>query len=200
MTQIGLAVYDIAAITKQLLGYVPPHVDNMPPDFGLENNYHVSGKYVRKQSTLKGSPLYGIDNIGREVFCPVKIMAGGTTYEFPYMVIGLKSKMILKETPMVERGGSVIEEIGRGAWEISCKGFLINHENEFPDDLLDELNSLYTYGKPISIQCALTDLFLAASDFVVMTDLEIPPKPKVIGVRDFAFTLIQDSILDLYKV
>jgi len=166
-----------------------------------KNPYSVNNQWSQRKTTLKGSPLYGLsDTIGREVFCPLTIKAGGNEYNFPYAIVGLKSKIQTKETPMIERGGAVIEEIGAGAWEISVKGFLMNPDMQFPDDRLYELNQLYTYRQPINMICALTDLFLDASDQVVITSLDIPPKPKVIGVRDFAMTIVQDSILDLYSV
>ena len=193
-------VFDIAAIFKELYGYTPARVDNMPQSANQVNPFSVKST-SQKAVTVKGSPIYGLsDVLGREVFCPVTIKAGSTNFDFPYMVIGLRNRMILKRTPLVERGGDVIEEIGAGAWELSGKGFLIDPGGQFPDAQLDKLNQLYMYRQPVNIISPLTDIFLAAGDNVVIADLEIPPKPKVIGVRDFAFNVIQDNILDLYKI
>ena len=105
---------------------------------------------------------------------------------------------------MVERGGSVIEEIGLGPWEIEIKGFLIDGNNEFPDDQLISLYQLYVANQvtntivTVQLKCAISDIFLGANPNVVITEIEIPPKAKVIGVRDFSMKMIQDSILVLY--
>lgn len=194
--------FKLQDIFLQLYGVVPAHIDSLPAvQQASPNRYQVNNTYSQRTTTLTGSPLYGLsDTIGREVFCPLTFVTGDNFYEFPYAIVGLKSKIQTKETPMIERGGVVIEEIGAGPWEISVKGFLMNPDMQFPDDRLYELNQLYTYRQPVSMVCALTDLFLAKSDKVVITSLDIPPKPKVIGVRDFAMTIVQDSILDLYSV
>lgn len=198
---IPMNEFKLQDIFLQLYGVVPAHIDSLPAAQSASNPYQINNPYSKRATTLKGSPLYGLsDTIGREVFCPLTFKAGDTEYNFPYAIVGLKSKIQTKETPMIERGGVVIEEIGAGPWEMSVKGFLMNPDMQFPDDRLYELSQLYTYRKPINMICALTDLFLDASDQVVITSLDIPPKPKVIGVRDFAMTIVQDSILDLYSV
>ena len=101
---------------------------------------------------------------------------------------------------MIERGGEVIEEIGLGAWEFQFKGFLIDAHNNFPDDQLTALNKIYINRTPVELQCALTDIFLPQPNQVVLMSLDVPAKAKVIGVKEFAFEMKQDSILDLYKV
>jgi hypothetical protein len=194
-------IFKVQDVFLQLYGVVPPHISELVVSTQAKNPYTVNSPYSQRSTTLKGSPLYGLsDTMGREVFCPLQFKAGDNTYDFPYAIIGLKSKILTKETPMIERGGVVIEEIGAGPWEISIKGFLMNPDMQFPDDQLDAINQLYQYRQPVNIISALTDLFLDINDQVVITSVDIPPKPKVIGVRDFSMTVIQDSVLDLYSV
>jgi hypothetical protein len=201
MSNIPPNIFKVQDIFLQLYGEVPPHVSALPAAQTPKNPYTVNNLWTQRATTLKGSPLYGLsDTIGREVFCPLSFKAGDNTYDFPYAIVGLKNKIQTKETPMIERGGAVIEEMGAGPWEISVKGFLMNPDGQFPDDQLYAINQLYQYRQPVSMICALTDLFLELNDQVVITSLDIPPKPKVIGVRDFAMTVVQDSILDLYSV
>lgn len=197
---IGHSIFDIAEIFKALYGYTPPRVGPLP-QATFDNPFSESQTYTKKTQTIKGSPLYGLsDEIGREVFCPVSIKAGSKQYDFPYAILGFKSKMIYKETPLIERGGSVIEEIGVGPWQISCKGFLIDPQNQFPDEALDALNQLYKYQQPVNLICALSDLFLTKNDQVVIIDLDVPAKGKVMGVKEFSFTMIEDTILDLTTI
>ncbi|MFS2189813.1 DUF6046 domain-containing protein [Mucilaginibacter sp. Mucisp84] len=187
-------------VFKTIYGYLPQTVPGLPVSDD-SNPFSVGTTSTEKRTTLKGSPLYGLsDVLGREVFCPVTINVAGKDYGFPYAVLGLRSRKILKETPMTERGGRVIEQIGVDAWEIILKGFFLHPLNQFPDEELDMLNQVYKYNEPVKLKCALSDLFLDTDDRVVIASLDIPEKAKIIGVKDFAFTMIQNTILDLTKV
>ena len=194
-------VIDIAATFKALYGYLPAHVPSLPAEPDNTNPYNVKHAAVKKTTTATGSPLYGLsDMIGREVFMPITLTANGIDYHFPFSIIGTKNQKIEKRTPMTERGGLVIEEVALGAWEMDLKGFLIDANDQFPDDQLTALNILYTNKQPVYLKCALTDIFMPDGDRVVINNLDIPQKAKVIGVRDFSFTMTQDTIFDLYKV
>lgn len=194
------AIFDVAQILKTLYDFKPISIPGLPAAPANTNEFIIEPKKERK-TTLKGSPLYGLqDMIGREVFLPLTIVADGEEYHFPFTVIGIKCRKILIETPMIERSASVIEEIGVDAYRITVKGFLIGDLNEFPDDQLYKLKQMWECKTPVKIKNALVDIFLEGSDQVVISNLDLPEKPKVIGVRDFSFELIQDGILDLYEV
>lgn len=193
-------IFDVAQIFQDLYGYKPAKIPGMPASSDTTDPYKIEPA-TQKRTTLKGSSIYGLkDLIGREVFCPVIIQARGVDYEFPFVVMGMQNKAIIRETPMVERGGSVIEEIGVEAWKITIKGFLIDPLNQFPDEQLDMLNQLWKTREPVRLKCALSDLFLDMDDKVVLTSLVIPEKAKIIGVKDFTMEMVQDGILDLYSI
>jgi len=188
-------IYDIADIVEKVYGYKPYSLSAFPADNNAENPYQV--KQIQKR-TIKGSNVYGgQDLIGREVFLPVTIEAGGKNYEFPYSVLAMRRKKFMVETPMVERSGSVKEDIGLDDWVISMKGFLIDPLNQFPDDQLYELNELFKRREAVRLKCALSDIFLEENDHVVITEFDIPDKSKVIGVKEFVFAMRSDSILTL---
>ena len=225
---------DIAATFKALYGFAPVVIPSLgselaavypvgsnkdkvnasPNSPAAANPYNVSQtaaqRYRQPQGGLTPLTDQGItDMIGRPVFMPITLLVndpflGATSYVFPFSLLTIKNKKIIKETPMVERGGSVIEEIGLGPWEIEIKGFLIDGNNEFPDDQLISLYQLYVANQvtntivTVQLKCAISDIFLGANPNVVITEIEIPPKAKVIGVRDFSMKMIQDSILVLY--
>lgn len=190
-------IYDIKDIAEKLYGYKPYTLSALPAEQIEANPYQVK-PLVKRESTRKGSPIYGgQDLIGREVFLPVTIEGGGKNYDFPYSVLAMRRKKFMVSTPMVERGGSVKELIGLDDWQISMKGFLIDPLNQFPDDQLYELNELFKRKEPVRLKCALSDIFLEENDFVVITDFDLPDKSKIIGVRDFVFAMESDSILTL---
>ncbi len=190
-------IYDIADIVERVWGYKPYTLPGLPSPSESGNPYQIDA-FTKRQSTLQGTPVYGNkDLIGREVFLPVTIEAGGKNYEFPYSVLAMRRKKNIVSTPMVERGGSVKELINMEDWQIGMKGFLIDPMNQFPDDQLYLLNELFLRNEPVRLKCALSDLFLEGNDYVVITDLDIPDKSKVIGVRDFSFSMESDTILTL---
>jgi hypothetical protein len=200
-SNIAPNIFNVQDIFFQLYGAVPPHISQLLPTQPVKNPNTINQLYTQRTTTLKGTPLYGLsDTLGREVFCPLTFTIGDNVYNFPYAVIGMKNKIEIKKTPMIERGGVVIEEMGAGAWAFSIKGFLMNPDLQFPDDQLDMLNQLFTQRVPVSMSSALTDIFLAKNDQVVIEELELPMKPKVIGVRDFSMIVSQDNILDLYSI
>jgi len=202
MNPVNGIIFDVADLFREAYGYKPLNIPGLSEFQSTANNLTVPEATQRKRTTAKGSSIYGPskDFLGREIVCPVILNVGGVDYEFPYVVVGIENKAIMEVTPMVERGASVIEEIGVEAWKISIKGFLINPLNEFPDEELDILNTVWKKRETIRLKCALTDIFLEGDDRVVISDLKIPEKAKVIGVKDFTMQLIQDGILDLITV
>lgn len=194
-------IIDVAETFRTLFGYNPAVVPTLPAATVSPNPFNIAQASNKKTTTAKGSPLYGLaDMLGREVYMPITLVSKGVSYDFPFCIVGLRNQKSLKRTSMVERGGDVIEEVSTGAWEMDLKGFLIDANNDFPDEQLSALITLYQNNEPVYLKCALTDLALLANDQVVIENLDIPAKAKVIGVRDFSFKMVQDSILDLYKI
>lgn len=137
--------------------------------------------------------------IGREVFCPVTIEVDGKDYVFPFCVIGFKRTKTIIETEMTELNDTVDEIIGNKPWEISIKGFVIGQYDQFPDDQLQILDTIFEFNQTCRLKSAVSDIFLHSNDNILIRSLEIPEKPKVIGVRDFQFTAKSSGIFTLYQ-
>jgi hypothetical protein len=187
-------VFDIAAIFKQLYGYKPAHIPDLPPA-PAEPSFSIS---PRTDTNIYGNALYGgQDTIGREVFCPLTIMVGQIEYFFPYTVIGFEREKTIKETEMTEAGGAAKQIISMKDWSISVKGFVIGYQEQLPGDELQALKYVFESKEEVRLKSAYSDLFLSANDRVLIYKLSIPEKPRVIGVRDFAMEMKSDSILTL---
>lgn len=191
-------IYDVRDIYKQLYGAPPFTLPALPPvNLPGAPKFHVN-KAAEKRTTFNGSSLYGSkDLIGREVFLPVTIQVDQTDYELPFSVVSMRRRKMIEETPMVEREGSVIELIGLENWQISLKGFLIDPLNQFPDQQLADLDKIFRKNSSVRLKCALTDIFLQGNDFVVIKELDIPDKAKVVGVREYSFSMVSNNILTL---
>jgi len=192
-------VFNIADLFKQVHGYVPAHLDTLYPDTISDQPLANLPAITKKTVTKLGMPIFGsADMMGREVFCPITIVSNGEKFKFPYAVASISRSKIIVSTPMTEIGGSVHEVISNDDYQITIKGFLIGQYEQFPDEELINLRRLFDRNEAVRLQSALTDLFLHDNDHVILTRLDIPAKPKVIGVRDFELQMVSDNIFTLY--
>lgn len=192
-------VLDIADVFHQIFGYVPAHVAGLPANQQGLPPATVAAT-TKKTTNLYGEPFYGAaDMIGREVFCPITIEVDGKDYVFPFCVIGFRRVKTIVETEMTELNDTVDEIIGNRPWEISIKGFVIGQYDQFPDDELAILDKVFEFNQTCRLKSAVSDIFLHSNDNILIRSLEIPEKPKVIGVRDFQLTAKSSGIFTLYQ-
>ena len=182
----------------------------------------------RKEQGASGSAYYASDTPGMEYYMPVTLTypdvssipdpppgtAGQSnndsftilkTWALPYPVISINSKKTIVETPLTERRGSVKELIGIKDYEITIKGFIIGRTNEFPEEEVTRLRTIYELNSAISIQCPLTDIFLlrpdrSGSDQVVITDLKFPAVTGIKNVRPYELSFVSDEPFNLISI
>lgn len=188
----------IGDIFNTLYGYKPYRIDEAPA-VTLPQRFQNPATAVIKKHTVMGTPIWGpdVDVLGREIFCPLGIVVKGVEYRLPYSLISLRRRKTIVETEMVERSGSAKELIGLRDWQIDVKGFLINHDNQFPDLELIRLKEIFEANEPVQLKSALTDLFLSNIDRVVITDLDLPAEAKIVGIKQYNFQMLSDSIFTL---
>ena len=192
-------VYNLKDLFNTIFGYKPAHVPGFPDTVPPADLPQI-GAAARKTENIFGQPLYGTDEMmGYEVFCPVTIEVDGKDYYFPYTVVGIRRSKTIVETEMTELNGSVKEIIGNRDFDITIKGFLMGQYGQFPDDKLSMLNTVFEFNQAVRLKSAYTDIFLHSNDYVVIRDLQLPEKAKVIGVRDFSLQMVSDGIFTLYQ-
>ncbi|WP_295669510.1 DUF6046 domain-containing protein, partial [uncultured Mucilaginibacter sp.] len=157
-----------------------------------------------KSTTAQGLPLYGqADLLGNEVFCPITItgVVNGVTKDLklPYAVIGMKRVKVIIETEMTELNGSVDEIISNKDFEIDIKGFLIGQYEQFPDTDLAALEEMCAVNNTVQLKSTYSDIFLKSNLNILIKEMVVPAKPKVIGVRDFSILAKSSSIFTLYQ-
>lgn len=191
--------FDLKDIFKQVHGYVPAHIDSLPNSISLGQSNAQITPVTKKTTNLYGQPLWGSsDLLGHEVFCPVTIEVDGKDYVFPFAVIGISRTKTVVMTEMSELNGSVKEVIGNKDYDITIKGFVIGDYDQFPDDKLKMLNDIFEQNQTVRLKSAFSDIFLHKNDKVLILKMDIPEKPKVIGVRDFALQMVSDGVFNLY--
>ncbi len=200
MSTVSLStVFDIKELYASLTGRQPAQVPGVPQIADNTPLAQIQPATV-KTKTLYGGDLYGqADMLGHEVFCPATIEVDGVDYFFPFVVIGIDRVKNIVITELTEVNSSVKEVIGNKDIEITIKGFLIGEYEQFPDDKLAALNKAFEHNQNVRLKASYSDIFLRDGDEVLITRLTIPPKPGVIGVRDFSLQLISDHPFTLYK-
>jgi len=198
-----MAVIDIADLFLQVYGYVPAHIGALPNQ-GTTLPAAVVQPYAKKTVTAQGIALYGqADLLGHEVFCPITItgMVNGVSQvlNLPYAVMGFSRTKTIVETDMTELNGSIDEIISNKDFEISIKGFLIGQYEQFPDVELAALNAMCAVNATVQLQSALSDIFLQSNTNILIRKMDVPEKPKVIGVRDFTIQAKSSAIFTLYQ-
>lgn len=189
---------NVAEIFNQVYGYTPAKVAGLPTGTNMLPDAQIQ-PITQKTENIYGEPLYSqSDLMGRQVFCPVTIEFNGVDYEFPFCVIGITRSKTVVMTEMTELNGTVKEIISNKDFDIDIKGFLIGDYDQFPDDKLQMLNNVFEYNQTVRLKSAFSDIFLHANDNVLILKMDVPPKPKVIGVRDFSLTMVSDGIFTLY--
>lgn len=181
---MALTQFNISSLADQVFGIKLPQ-------------YNLSQELARTSEPVTGrygsSPYRKADVNGRYYFLPVEL--GGV--ELPYPLVRMSRRKVLVETPVTERGGAVIEQVSKENWAISIRGFMVNHEGHFPEDLMHELITLEARDEALVLRSVITDLVLTADDRVVVRRVEFPEVKGVENVKPYSIEIVQDSVFTL---
>ena len=228
MAEISLSIADLF---EKTFGYKTGAFD--PKFKHLKGNGGIDS-LDRTEFGAHGSEYYTDDALGREYFMPVKItyadesgrgndstltdVTGGSSgsvkggeigvlkdWYLPYPVISITSRKTIIETPLTERRGTVKELVNIRDYEIVIKGFIISESNEFPENDVTTLRTIYEQNTAISIQCPLTDIFLlrpdrSGSDQVVIQELKFPAIAGVKNIRPYELHMLSDEPFNLISI
>lgn len=216
--------FDLGDLFEQAFGY---RTQAFEPDFKpVPNKGRIDPKIpLRQEQGAHGSPYYAHDALGNEYYMPVTIiyadntklssqdaaLVGGDTlgilnkWDLPYPVISIASRKTIIETPLTERRGTVKELVNIQDYEITIKGFIIANTNEFPEESVTILRTIYEQNAPLSIQNPLTDIFLlrpdrSGSDQVVITELKFPAITGVKNIRPYELHMVSDEPFNLITI
>ena len=210
--------FNLAALFEKTFGYKTHAFD---PDFASVTGNKTP---LRVEQGAHGSPYYAKDAIGTEYYLPVTITYPDNTqlpqetgvvassssgilkkWNLPYPVISITSRKTIIETPLTERRGTVKELINIQNYEVVVKGFIIGNTNEFPENEVTTLRTIYEQNVPLSIQCPLTDIFLlrpdrSGSDQVVLSEIKFPVINGIKNVRPYELHFVSDEPFNLISI
>ena len=194
--------FDLGEIFKRVWGYSAP-----PLLFALQNtvekkifgnssdtsDYSFATPSERREFNIKGSPFYGLNNNGNEVFLPIwLIKADGSKFMLQNTVSSIVSKKTIVETMLVNQQGSVKEEISMDDWEINVKGIIVSPDGDYPDQQVFDLKELYKLGESLEIENARTSILLEDNERVVIKNFKLPELKRMKNVQAFEMDLVSD--------
>lgn len=192
--------FNIGEILLSTLGYPETAFRATGPLTGKGKPGNDDFIYGNRNETLKtvseyGTPLRKKDASGRWYFMPVTLIHKDEAYEIPNAVISFTGKKTIVETPMVGRQGSVKELIGLDDYEIGVQGVALS--DDFPQEALERLHELYTINESVSLQCALTDVFLDKDDKVIIRSVELSDMHGTESFVTIKISLVTDRSFEL---
>jgi hypothetical protein len=148
-----------------------------------------------ESSESRASRQYVDIATGRHYLCPVKLRKDGDAeaYVVPNATIAVKATRRLVVTPMVEAGGSVIEEIGMDNYEFTIRGIIISETDKVPLAEMIQLWNYFKESKAVSLINAVSDILMDDSDKVVLRSLDWSDMQGVSQAQGFEITAISDK-------
>jgi hypothetical protein len=148
-----------------------------------------------------GVQYRAINSMGSEVFMPVWLSEhdrNATEYLLPNTVMSITSRKNIVTTPLVNRDGSVKEEISLGDWEIQIRGVLIGRYNNYPEAEKQIMVEWYKRRKAFNIQNVRTAICLDKNEKVVITELKFPEIRGFENTQPYEMRLLSDLEFSLY--
>ncbi len=163
-----------------------------------ESEYAFDEVPVRREYNNKGVSFYGNNNNGNELFMPIwLIRPNNSRLLLQNTVSDFTNKKTIVETPLVNRKGTVKEEVSINDWEINVKGIIVSSDGCYPDDQVSELNELYEWGVSLGIENARSSLLLGDEEMVVIRSLRFPELKGMKNVQPFEMNMVSDYAFDL---
>lgn len=148
---------------------------------------------IKKQNTALGSPLWSQNSKGITYFMPVTLDG----IELPNTLISFSGKKNIVETPLIGRRGTVKELINIEDYEIQIRGIVVDDGRSFPDEFIMKLQELFEKNESVSLQCALTDIFLQQDDSVVIKAIRFPDMKGIENAQAFEINCVSDPYFEL---
>jgi hypothetical protein len=174
------------------------------------SEYDFGDTFTREEWSALGVPYYAQNSNGNEMFLPIwLIKPDDSKLLLQNTVSSLTNTKTIIETPLVNRQGTVKEEVAVSDWEINVKGILVDPNPElYPEMQVQELIDLYKKGISLGIQNVRTAMAFYGEDgeskngiggeMVVIRDLRFPEIQGRKNCQTFEMNLVSDLAFELY--
>lgn len=196
---IGLPYPEIL-VKRFLRGKKPlPQFDRSePPEYPFAT-------WTKRERSNLGAPLRTTvrESGYADIFLPIWLFEEDTTPDDAKYLLPLSTlKMICKKnvvtTPLVNRDGTVKEEISIDDWELEIKGVMVGLDGDYPDRDLQTLAGWWERSTSLNIQNAKTAICMNSSEKVVITSLTLPECKGFENTQPYELKMISDAPFSLY--
>lgn len=201
--------FDIQKIFSETWGYIGlPFPEIVVKSITPQVNTYRAGGYQfntpgRNDVSCLGVPFYAKNNLGREVFMPIWLFekdnpSDSEKYLLPNTVMSMTCKKNIVITPLVNRKGTVKEEISIDDWELNVKGVMVGEFSTYPEEQKQLLVEWFNEQGALNIQNARTAICLSEGEKVVITSLTFPEIRGFENTQPFEVKMISDTPFSLY--
>ncbi|WP_165044650.1 DUF6046 domain-containing protein [Dysgonomonas sp. ZJ709] len=195
--------HDLADIFRSVWGYTaPPFLFSLQSmiENAIFKKHTSSDEYSfdpvpeRREYSRLSVPYYANNNNGNEMFLPIWLIRPDRSQMLlQNTVSSFTNKKTIVETPLVNRQGTVKEEISVNDWDINIKGLIVSIDMDYPEDDVTALKELYDLGVVLGIQNVRSAIVLKdTSEQVVIRSLRFPEIKGMRNVQAFEMDLSSD--------
>jgi len=152
-------------------------------------------------TSAKGVSYYYQNSSGNSVFMPIWLSTVNNNtlmYLLPNTVMSLGIKANIVTTNLVNRNGTVKEEISDDDWELRIKGVLVGVGNSYPEEEMQTLINWREKRQAFNIQNVKTAICLGENEKVVITRLHFPENRGFQNTQPYELELVSDREFSLY--
>lgn len=202
--------FDIQEIYKQTWGYVGlpfPEIvaDRIVAKKGSYrgDTYAFSKPYEKMQQSRNEVAFYAKNSVGNDIYMPIWLYTTEKAmieekYLLPNTVMSMTCNKNIVVTPLVNRNGTVKEEVSIGDWEINVRGVMVSPDTKYPETQVQLLNNWYNESTSLFIENARTAILLGENPKVLIVDLKFPEIKGFENTQPYEIKLISDTEFNLY--
>ena len=151
-----------------------------------------------------GVPLRAKDERGYDdVFLPIWLFEADNApdqakYLLPLTTLKMTCKKNIVTTPLVNRNGTVKEEISVADWELDINGVMLGLDGEYPDLEVQKLVAWWEDAVALNIQNAKTAICMGNGEKVVATSLSLHECKGFENAQPYELKMSSDVQFSLY--
>lgn len=115
-------------------------------------------------------------------------------------VMTITNRKKIVTTELINRGGTVKEEISIGDWELTVKGLIVSNNRSYPEDEVQKLLNLYKKKSVLWVNNARTAMCMTDGERVIMTDLNLPTLSGYENIQPYEIKLLSDIEFELEEI
>ena len=196
---------DLGKIVKDVWGGVYPEFlwNKIPSYEAPDKKGYAFTRDMNKEMSSKGVPFYISTAKGVKSFMPTWLSAsaqGTEKFLLQNAVMTITNRKKIVTTELINRGGTVKEEISIGDWELTVKGLIVSNNKSYPEDEVQKLLNLYKKKSVLWVNNARTAMCMTDGERVIMTDLNLPTLSGYENIQPYEIKLLSDIEFELEEI